>query len=374
MIRAMHVRRAIVSITAIVALIVGASLAAGQRPGMGQRPGGPPMGGGPPVTLGFQWIDAHVHLVGDRSGLQGAVAAAVAAMDDAGIRTMVIMSPPNISGGRLWDVDDVLPVLTPRARFAFLGGGGTLNPIIQDTKPEAVDDAVRQRFEARAEDFIKKGAAGFGEIAAHHLSHVQGHPYESVSADHPLLLLLADVAARHQAVIDLHFDVVAEDTKTPEWMSVPPNPPLLRANLAAFERLLAHNRGARIVWAHAGSDPLGWWTPALSRRLLMAHPNLSMSLRMAPGGAPQNRSFDLGSGVPPAWLALFQEFSDRFVMGGDEFIAAPSVRGAGPGISFSQMAPMMRQRSRAFLAALPPDLAKKIGAENALRLYKLGGS
>ena len=276
------VRRALVSLFAAVLLIGGVSIASGQRPGMGPRPGGGPGGStrgpsGPPVTLSFQWIDVHVHLAGDRSDFRGAIAAAVAAMDESGISTMVLMSPPNVSGGRLWDVDDVLPVLSPRARFGVLGGGGTLNPMIHDTKPEAVDDAVRRRFEAQAEAIIKKGAAGFGEIAAHHLSHMPGHPYESVDADHPLLLLLADVAARHDAVIDLHFDMVAEDMKAPEWVNIPPTPPVLRANLAGFERLLAHNRGARIVWAHAGSDQLGWWTADLSRRLLTTHPNLYMS-------------------------------------------------------------------------------------------------
>ena len=360
--------RALVPLLAVVVLIASASIASGQRPGMGPRPGGPP------VALGFPWIDVHVHLIGDRGGdFRGAVAAAVTAMDDAGMGKMVLMSPPNVIGGRLWDVDDVLPVLTPRARFGILGGGGTLNPMIHDTKPEAVDDAIRRRFERRAEEIIRKGAAGFGEIAAHHLSHMAGHPYESVDADHPLLLLLADVAARHGVVIDLHVDVVAEDMKPPAWLSVPPHPPVLRANLAAFERLLAHNRGARIVWAHAGSDQLGWWTVDLSRRLLTAHPNLSMSLRMAPGRAPANSAFTPEGVVRPEWLALLGEFPDRFVLGGDQFIASPSMQGAGPGLTFSQRAPMMRQRSRAFLAALPLELAKKIGSENALRLYKLEG-
>lgn len=89
-------------------------------------------------------------------------------------------------------------------------------------------------------------------------------------------------------MIDLHFDVVVEDIRAPEWLASPPNPASFRANLPGFERLLAHNRGARIVWAHAGSDMLGGWTVDLSRRLLAAHPNLFMSIRMAPGHAPAN--------------------------------------------------------------------------------------
>jgi uncharacterized protein (TIGR03067 family) len=318
-----------------------------------------------------RWIDVHTHLIGDRGDYRGAVAAALAAMDDAGIEKIVVMPPPHVSGGRTWDLEAFLPVLAPRARFAFLGGGGTLNPMIQDTKPEAVDEAVRRRFEARAEEIMKHGAAGFGEITAHHLSHMSGHPYESVDADHPLLRLLADVAARHGAVIDFHFDVVAEDMNAPAWLASPPNPPTLRANLPAFERLLAHNRRARIVWAHAGSDMLGWWTADLSRRLLSKHANLFMSLRLAPGRAPQNSAYTRDGVVRPEWLALFRDFPDRFVLGGDQFFVSPTMRGEGPGVTFSQRAPLMRQRSRAFLAALPPDLARRIGADNAIRLYKL---
>jgi hypothetical protein len=192
-----------------------------------------------------------------------------------------------------------------------------------------------------------------------------------VDADHPLLRLLADVAARHAAVIDLHFDVVAEDMKAPEWLASPPNPSSFRANVAGFERLLEHNRGARIVWAHLGSDQLGWWTVDLSRRLLAKHPNLFMSLRLAPGRVPQNHPLLPDGALRPEWLGLFREFSDRFVIGADTFIVSPSVRGGGPGVIFAQRAPMIRQRTRAFLAALPGDLARKIGAENAIRLYRL---
>ncbi|MBI2561131.1 MAG: hypothetical protein HYW08_01715 [candidate division NC10 bacterium] len=61
------------------------------------------------------------------------------------------------------------------------------------------------------------------------------------------------------------------------------------------------------------------------------------------------------------------------MLGGDQFLAGPSVRGSGPGLTFAQRAPMIRQRTRVFLEALPPDLARRIASENAVRLYKLGG-
>lgn len=347
------------------------------RPGSPMAPGGP--GAMPPGgrAAGIPWIDTHVHLIGDRGpsmDYRGAVAAALAVMEESGIQKMILMPPPQVEGMAPGDSDSFLPALKGQlARFAFLGGGGSLNPLIQATPPEAVDDRVRRRFEAKAADILKSGAAGFGEMTAHHLSATTGHPYESTPADHPLFLLLADITARHGAVIDFHFDVVAEDMKTPDWLASPPNPAVFRANLPAFERLLAHSREARIVWAHAGSDQLGHWTAELSRRLLGAHPNLFMSLRMGPGRAPQNHPLTMSGELKPEWLRLFQDFPDRFVLGGDQFIASPSARGSGPGLTFAQRAPMMRQRTRLLLEALPPDLARKIASENAIRLYKLGG-
>jgi len=64
---------------------------------------------------------------------------------------------------------------------------------------------------------------------------------ESVPADHPLLLLLVDIAARHDVPIDLHFDPVLEKMARPDW-APSTNPAVLPANFPAFERLLAHNR------------------------------------------------------------------------------------------------------------------------------------
>jgi hypothetical protein len=113
------------------------------------------------------------------------------------------------------------------------------------------------------------------------------------------------------------------------------------------------------------------WTVALSRRLLGKHPNLYMSLRLTPGRAPQNHPLTPFREIKPEWLSLLQDFPDRFVIGGDQFIASPAIRGRGPGMAFAQMSPIVRERTRAFLNALPPDLARKIGYENAVRLYKL---
>ena len=92
---------------------------------------------------------------------------------------------------------------------------------------------------------------------------------------------------------------------------------------------------------------------------------------MAIGRAPQNHPLTPAKQIKPEWLRLLQDFPDRFVTGGDQFIASPAVRGTGPGLVFAQRAGMIRERTRTFLSALPPELARKIGYENAIRLYKL---
>ena len=325
----------------------------------------------------LEWIDVHVHPVARRGDYSTAFTAALAAMDEAGIRKMLLLLLPQGRDNQMFDAEVLVPAVRSNpARFAFLAGGGSRNVMLHEAAKEgSVSDALRRRFEDKANEILARGAAGFGEIAILHLSLRQNHPYESVPADHPLLLALADIAARSGAVIDLHFDVAAEDARIPAWAAAFDNPPELRANLAAFERLLQRDRKAHIVWAHAGSDMLGYWTPKLSRRLLTQHPNLYMSLRVDLGRVPQNHPIDRAGAIKPEWLQLLVDFPDRFVIGGDQFIFEGSYalfKGPGGGLpGFTDRAPVVRKNTRAFLDQLPPELAQKIALDNAVRLYRL---
>lgn len=204
-----------------------------------------------------------------------------------------------------------------------------------------------------------------------------GHPYQWTAPDHPYLLRLAEIAARRGVPIELHLDLVPQDMATPARLRGGDTPATLRANLAGFERLLAHARGARIVWAHAGSDPLGFRTAALCRELLARHPNLAMSLRFParlPAGVPGGEELALdGDGRPsPAWLALVGDFADRFVLGSDAFYPSPALRGpGGRGLQFATLAPRQRELTAAFVAALPREVARQVAGDNARRLYRL---
>ncbi|HUJ29012.1 MAG TPA: amidohydrolase family protein [Myxococcales bacterium] len=267
-------------------------------------------------------IDAHAHL--EPADLAAGVRAAQAQKDAARI---FLLTPPDTFDhpGRL-DEEALLAAVGPPGKLAVIAGGSTLNAMIQEDSRDAA------AFRARAEQLLKAGAIGFGEITVEHFA--GGTPYQSAPPDHPLMLLLAGIAGGSGAPIVLHMEA-------------------LRGNLAAFERLLDHDKRARIVWAHAGADGTGLRTPDLCRRLLKAHANLFMELKIDPRNPGLNPLLD-GERLRPAWLELFQQFPDRFIIGSDQHYA-------GDGRRWQAMLGM--------LAQLPAELQRKIGGENALRLY-----
>lgn len=329
----------------------------------------------PPAPV--QWIDVHVHPfggVGQDTDYGSAIDELLGVMKgDNMARAIVMPTPQGDAGSRSsWDIEDFLDLARKHPnRLAVMGGGSTLNKMIHLESPDGkVGDEIKARFRKRAEDILAKGAIGFGEMSILHISLLENHTFESVSGDHPLLLLLADIAAERDVPIDMHFDLVAEDIKTAAWLSQPPNPPIFKRNLDGFERLLAHNRKAKIVWAHAGSDNLGQWTADLTREMLRKHPNLYMSLRLniGRGGHKQNNPL-AEDGLKPHWQSIFAEFPDRFVIGGDQFFTPLGSKSFVA--KFAKAAGIIRKRTNIFLSRLPPDIARKIGYENAIRIYKL---
>ena len=181
--------------------------------------------------------------------------------------------------------------------------------------------------------------------------------------DHPLLLLLADIAAESGLSITLHLEAVPATMPVPSsWLVKGLTPPQeLRANIAGLERLLAHNARAKIVWAHGGWDNTGFRTPELCRRMLQAHSNLFMELKIDPKRPGLNSPLTGGASgtLKPEWLQLFQDFPDRFVMGSDQHYPMPDddvQRWQGVVRLFNE---------------LPADLRRKFGTENVYRIYRL---
>ena len=306
-------------------------------------------------------IDTHAHPMRSlhrRIGV-GPASALLQVMDEFSVEQVVLLPPPFPEGhpgiyGRR-EIESLRH--GGRGRLAMAAGGESLNPALQATSPDHVSTTVMRDFRKEAEAIASAGAVGFGEIALEHFSSGRAHhPYESTRPDHPLILLLADIAAERRLVIDVHMEAVPANMPMPRARSgLGGNSAELHANIAAFERLLDHNREAKIVWAHAGWDLTGERTVPLMRGLLERHPNLYMSVKIESAGFPGTKPMR-ESGVKPGWLAMLGAFSDRFVIGSDQFFGEGTERLAA---------------ARGFIDALPPDLARLVGRENALRLYRL---
>ena len=314
-----------------------------------------------PVPASMPFVDTHVHL--ERADPARSVEAALRAMPGENAAKIVFMPPPfTADDPARYEAEIFVPALKAHAdKLAMLGGGGSLNAMIQESaRTGDAGPDVQRKFKEKAEELLRLGAVGFGELAAEHFQGAT--PYQSVPPNHPLFLLLADIAAEHGVPIVLHMEAVPRDTPLPASLKSPPNPPQLRANIDAFERLLAHNPRAKIIWAHAGWDNTGYRTPELCRRLLAAHPNLYMDVKIDPTKTGLNPPLvDGASGaIKPEWLKLFQDFPDRFVVGTDQHYPEPL---PGP------------QRWRAIvqlLNQLPDGVRQKMARENAGRLYPRG--
>lgn len=300
------------------------------------------------------YVEAHTHF--DAKDADAAVRAALAALPRQNAAMVLFQMPPDtFDHPGHYDAEVILAQARKHPEIGVLGGGGTLNAmIIQAAATGDAGPEVQRKFKARAEELLREGVIGFGEMTAEHYAGVT--PYQYAPADHPLYLLLADIAAAHGVPIDLHMEAVPEDMAVPSTVKVPPNPPRLHANIAAFERLLAHNPRAMIIWAHLGADGTGKRTPELCRRLLRAHPNLYMEIKTDPKAPGLN--YPMADGViKPEWLALFTEFADRFVLGSDQHYPET----AEPVQRWQELVRLFNQ--------LPPDVRRKIGTENAAKIY-----
>jgi len=327
----------------------------------------PALAADPPI------LDAHTHIIGSPAtkSFAPALNAELAAMNSFGIRKAIVMSPPRgaFIAANFDYPDFTKDIASHRDRFAFLGGGGTLNPMMHGIDPAKVTDADRAKFRQAALDVLAAGASGFGEMSALHVSLNPQHQFNYSPADHPLLLDLADIAAEHDVPIDLHMDLLAAPEPTPPRLAGYQNPKTLPATLGPLEHLLAHNAKAKIIWDHGGSDWIGHLTPQLIGGLMDRYPNLYMSLRPVPPPAPVMNKLFSKAGVNAQWASLLKRHSDRFFIGSDCFYVPPGATGAPA--QFSQQNTAKLQATRAFLRLLPVALARKIAYENAAALFKL---
>ena len=115
----------------------------------------------------------------------------------------------------------------------------------------------------------------------------------------------------------------------------------------AVAELARSDRQAKVLWAHAGLSS----TPDAVRAVLDAHPNVVAELAL-------RGDVMLGQTIDPAWRDLFLRHPDRFMVGTDTWVPSrwtDVVSG--------------HERTRAWLAQLPPEVAARLASGNAERLF-----
>lgn len=197
-------------------------------------------------------------------------------------------------------------------------------------------------FVTRVENNLKNGVyKGLGEVVTRHYSvpELQAEEY-SIPADSQLMLRFIDLAAKYKVPINIHME--SEDATVPQ-----------------LERALGHNRGAVIIWAHAGRAE-----PKLLQTLLDKHSNLYVDISgMQPVrryGREKNPIASPDGNLYQEWKNLFEAYPKRFMVGNDCVVSW----------HYDYYTEWMGFY-RKLLGELSPATAEKIAYKNAQRLFGL---
>ncbi len=294
-------------------------------------------------------FDAHTHLNGDMTA-----ETLIEWMDQAGVRKMALMPRHYSDDGRATDEQTAAYAAKYPDRFvAFIGGqrGDLWSSWAWTTDPH---------FLREAEAKLRTGRyGGLGEFILHHYGYNRLVPttHQHISgdielpADSPLMVKIADLAARYEVPVVIHAEAEPQTA-------------------AQMRRLLERSPRTRIVWAHnCGRGPA-----ALVAAFLKAHPNLMCDLgQMAVPlvnpygygtGWPAGRSRHIsivqypGGDLASDMRDLFEAFADRFTIGTDT---------AHP-FQYPRYGDVI-EAFRVLLSKLQPETARRIGSENAERLF-----
>lgn len=310
-----------------------------------------------------RWTDAHLHYVNFKQQSDG-MAALLAAMDEAEAGQAWLFGLPVM---KKWQADaprqpryylsDEAPLYyftgtdyrlaedlmalpeEKRRRFApFISG---FNPT--DLHAAEQINALIQRFPGLWK--------GIGEILTRHDQLTALTEGETPRANHPALMKVYSLAAKHDLPVLLHSNLTSLREKTPIY-------------LQELEEAVRKHPQTRFVLAHAGTSggveerqaPLGTLAPIL-RALLERYDNfyvdLSWSARthyLMPDGEPSQ-----------AWLTLINDFPERFILGTDLVGRFSS----------------LEEKLTAYqpiLDALPEEVAQKLARDNARALVPENGA
>ena len=309
------------------------------------------------------WVDAHLHYVDFMQQSDGSEAM-LAAMDEAGVEDAWLFGLPVV---KKWQQD------APRRPRYYLGDEAPL--YYYSATDDIVAGAVRDLPEdqrRRLAPFISgfnptdMNAArhvqalierypglwrGIGEVITRHDDLTALTAGETARANHPALMKVYRLAARHDLPVLLHSNLTSLREETPIY-------------LGELEDALRSNPDTRFVLAHAGTSggvekrqaPLATLNEII-RALLERYDNLYVDLSWS-----VREHYLIKDGEPrAAWVALIEDHPDRFVLGSDVVGHYDSI-----GAILGEYRPL--------LDALPKPVADKLRAENARALLPERGA
>ncbi len=302
-----------------------------------------------PAAASMPVIDAHNHLNANIPA-----EALIQSMDRAGVESMVLMSRhyrgPS-DGGQATDEQALDYSRRFPGRFIPLVGGQR-----DDLGPRSINDSRNVHFVLRefSDKLGKSDYRGLGEfILVHHAYDVGGGETGGevrIPVDHDAIRKVAALAAKHRVPVLFHAEAEEQPAKEAE------------ALFAAFPE-------TSFIWAHACGRASADETALRLRRF----PNLMCDLggmfngpRTAGGYGKQwprktpwvHQVQDDAGRVLPEMKRLFEEFPDRFMIGTDTAHTA-----------YLKFYEYRIAILRVMLAQLAPEAARKIGAENARRVF-----
>jgi len=324
-------------------------------------------------------IDTHAHIAPDTD-----FNAIIASMDAADVSHIGIMPR---GGAEESDVIDFY--LNYPERVLPFYGGSDIQTVLMEGATKRVTPNMRFFQDCREAWW----AEWLDEIMAHLESGMRAAPYKGIGeirlrhygngptipekehdydfpADSDFMRRLIDLAARLDLPVAIHLEAEAEGEHIAFL-----GKPAARSTVPAFERLLEHNRGARVIWSH-----LGRAAPEVIDGMLAVHPNLytdisdvqprahnacgcsTESLEVFAEYTLKHSIVDEDGRLKNEWKPIFERYPDRIMLGTD------SMSGKGYGRMYCGLADQLRD----VLAELSPPAATKIARDTARKVFRLG--
>lgn len=194
---------------------------------------------------------------------------------------------------------------------------------------------------------------GIGEILTRH-DRLSGITYgEPARANHPALMAIYELAAKHDLPVMVHSNITSMTAKEPIY-------------LGELEEALKQNPNTRFIWAHAGTSKSinlhnkPDYLASEVERLVATYPNLWVDLSwtvMDEYIYPQGK-------IDETWLNLIAKHADRFMLGSDmtgKFKnQGKKMRGFDPLLSRLEPAQARKIASENFLDVLPKRVRDRL--------------